>query len=105
MATASLVRPWSPPRHSNLLALIGSLHGEFGARDERRNAMIMAAVLLALERRPSDGAEKFFAAAERAGFEVVVLQIIGRVLIVEMCRRGAAPAGIEGSASAVAVGK
>ena len=45
-------------------------------------------VLLALERRDGDGAEKFFAAAERAGFASTVLQITGRVLIVEMSRRG-----------------
>jgi hypothetical protein len=41
-------------------------------------------VILALERRPNDGVESFFALAEAAGFEVHVLLQVNRVVVVEM---------------------
>jgi hypothetical protein len=41
-------------------------------------------VILALERRPKDGVESFFALAEAAGFEVHVLLQVNRVVVVEM---------------------
>ena len=41
-------------------------------------------MILALERRPIDGVESFFALAVAAGFEVRVLLQVNRVVVVEM---------------------
>ena len=44
-------------------------------------------VLLGLERRRNDGAERFFECAEEAGFEVSAISTHARVVLCEMRRR------------------
>mmetsp|Transcript_15143 Transcript_15143/g.39100 ORF Transcript_15143/g.39100 Transcript_15143/m.39100 type:complete len:350 (-) Transcript_15143:215-1264(-) len=53
-------------------------------------------IVLALERRPDDGAESFFTLAHAAGFETVLLQQRNRVVVCEMWRReaGNGPVGV-----------
>ena len=45
-------------------------------------------ILIALERRPEDDAERFFALAAETGFEVRLLTRVARVVVCEMWRRG-----------------
>ncbi len=46
-------------------------------------------ILVGLERRPDDGAEAFFAHAERAGFATTLLLRLDRVVVAGMRRAGA----------------